>query len=40
VTGSPITSTAVPSASVVMTGALVDGPVRMFAPAPSVATMT
>src|SRR5262249_35383335 len=39
-TGVPIVSTAVPSASVVMTGALVDGPVRMFAPAPSVATIT
>src|SRR3712207_3420207 len=39
-TGSPRTSTDVPSASVVITGAAVDGPVRTFAPAPSVAAMT
>ena len=40
VTGSPITSTADPSGTVVITGEPVDGPVRMFAPAPSVFTMT
>src|SRR4051794_41186322 len=38
--GSPMTSTGVPSLSVVMTRADVDGPSRMLAPAPSVATMT
>ncbi len=40
VTGAPITATAVPSRKVVMTEAEVDGPVRILAPRPSVATMT
>jgi hypothetical protein len=33
-------STGVPSRTVVMIGALMDGAARMFAPAPSVATIT